>query len=75
MSSRNGKIIFAMGLIETRIKQLFKTSAAFYRAIGKSDNDRKNHKQTLKSIEKKINEINEFVEPLNLECKIGERSE
>jgi hypothetical protein len=63
-----------MQLIETRIKQLFKTPAAFYRAIGKSDNARKNHKQTLKNIEKKINEINEFIEPLNLECKIVERS-
>lgn len=64
-----------MNLIETRIKQLFKNTAAFYRETGRTENDRKNHKQTLSNISKKIDEINEFVEPLNLECKIVEKSD
>jgi hypothetical protein len=64
-----------MNLIEQKIRQLFKTQAAFYRAAGKSDNDRKNHKQNILSIEKKIAEINEFVDPLNLKCKIVEKSD
>lgn len=64
-----------MQIIEEKIKQLFKNTAAFYRAIGRSETDRKNHKQTISNISKKIDEINVFVEPLNLECKVVEKSD
>lgn len=56
-----------MNLIETQIKQLFKTKAAFCAATGKTDNERKNLNVFISSIYKKIDEMNAWLEPLGIE--------
>lgn len=59
-----------MQLIETRIKQLFNTKAAFCAETGKSDNNRKNLKTTISLIYKKIKELNDWLKPLELEIQM-----
>lgn len=56
-----------INLIETRIKQLFKTDAAFCRDQGYSRNDFPSKKDT---VESKFNWLNSFLKPLKLKVEI-----
>jgi len=53
--------------IETQIKHLFKTKAAFCAETGKTDNERKNLNAFISSMYKKIEEMNAWLAPLGIE--------
>ena len=58
-----------MKIISEKIKEIFKNKGSFYQQINV---DFKSGSKKLKTVENKINWLNEFLKPLNLKVSLSE---